>query len=120
MRAAADQGTRIDNISFVLMNDRELLQYNRTYLRHDDLTDVITFPTPSNNGLAGDILISLDRVRENARRYGTSRANELRRVMVHGLLHLCGHEDATAQQRGAMRGLEDRLLLRYGPTRRRG
>ena len=92
------------------MSDRELLHYNRTFLQHEDLTDVITFPSPSNNGLSGDILISLDRVKENARLFDVSTQQELRRVMVHGLLHLCGHTDRNAREKAAMRKLEDHYL----------
>ena len=110
---AREHGTRIDRVCFVLMSDRDLLRYNRTFLGHNDLTDVITFPVESNNGLAGDILISSDRVKENATTYGVSRQQELRRVMVHGVLHLCGHRDGTTSQRKAMRVLEDRHLEQF-------
>jgi rRNA maturation RNase YbeY len=113
MRVAQDHGTRIDTVSFVLMSDRALLQYNRDFLQHDDLTDVITFPVESNNGVSGDILISYDRIRENASEFGVSAQQELRRVMVHGLLHLLGHKDKTKAQREAMRVQEDRFLVRY-------
>ena len=112
-RVAVDHGTRIDEVNYVLMRDTDLLHYNRTFLKHDDLTDVITFPVDSNNGLAGDILISYDRVKENARLFSVSAQQELRRVMVHGLLHLCGHGDKTTAKREAMRRLEDKYLARF-------
>lgn len=111
---ARDHGTRVDGITYVLLSDKGLHHYNVTFLRHDEFTDVITFPAESNNGLAGDVLISLDRVRENARTFGAAPQHELRRVMVHGLLHLCGHGDRTRQQKAAMRALEDRYLERWG------
>ena len=112
-RVAQDHGTRIDAVSYVLMDDRALLKYNRDFLQHDDLTDVITFPVESNNGVSGDVLISYDRIRENANTFGVSAQHELRRVMVHGLLHLLGHSDKTKAQKEAMRVLEDKYLARF-------
>lgn len=112
-RVAQDHGSRIDAVSFVLMTDKELLRYNREFLRHDDLTDVITFPAESNNGVSGDVLMSYDRIRENAGIFGVSAQHELRRVMVHGLLHLLGHTDRTKAQRAGMQALEDKYLARY-------
>ncbi|MBL0036285.1 MAG: rRNA maturation RNase YbeY [Flavobacteriales bacterium] len=112
-RVAQDHGTRIDAVSYVLMDDRALLKYNRDFLQHDDLTDVITFPVESNNGVSGDVLISYDRIRENASTFGVSAQHELRRVMVHGLLHLLGHSDKTKAQKEAMRVLEDKYLARF-------
>ena len=113
-RVAQDHGTRIDLVCYVLMTDKALLHYNRTFLQHDEFTDVITFPVESNNGVAGDILISYDRIRENASTFGVSAQQELRRVMVHGLLHLLGHKDKTKAQREAMRVLEDKCLRKLG------
>jgi rRNA maturation RNase YbeY len=114
---ALDHGTRIDRVAYVLMSDAELLTYNKRFLRHNDLTDVITFPYDSNNGLAGDVLMSLDRIRENARTYGKGVQDELHRVMVHGLLHLCGHKDDSPRKKAAMRALEDRWMAEL-PERR--
>ncbi|MFT3884443.1 MAG: rRNA maturation RNase YbeY [Flavobacteriales bacterium] len=109
-RVAQDHGTRVDRVTYVLMDDDALLHYNNTFLAHDDYTDVITFPVESNNGVAGDILISYDRIRENAATYGVSAQHELHRVMVHGLLHLLGHSDKSKAKREAMRQLEDKYL----------
>ena len=109
-RVAQEHGTRIDSMAFVLMDDAQLLYYNRTFLKHDDLTDVITFPVDNNNGVAGDVLISYDRIRENAQAFGVSAQNELHRVMVHGLLHLLGHSDTSKAKKAAMREQEDRFL----------
>ena len=111
-RVGQDHGTRIDAVSYVLMNDRALLKFNRDFLQHDDLTDVITFPVESNNGVSGDVLISYDRIRENANAFGVSAQHELHRVMVHGLLHLLGHTDKTKAQKEGMRVLEDKYLAR--------
>jgi rRNA maturation RNase YbeY len=110
---AQDHGTRIDAVSFVLMSDKGLLHYNSTFLQHDDYTDVITFPVESNNGVSGDVLMSYDRIRENAATFKVSAQQELRRVMVHGLLHLLGHTDKSKAKREAMRAQEDLFLARY-------
>ncbi len=115
-RVAQDHGTRIDAVNFVLMTDDGLLYYNQTFLDHDDYTDVITFPVDSNNGVAGDVLMSYDRIKENAAAYDVPAAAELRRVMVHGLLHLLGHKDKTKAQRASMRALEEKYLARFQRT----
>ncbi|QQR87887.1 MAG: rRNA maturation RNase YbeY [Flavobacteriales bacterium] len=115
---AQREGRTIAQLTYVLLTDKALLTYNRQYLQHDEYTDIITFDTrfvmvsQSNQDKAihGDILISYDRVKENAATYGVSAQHELHRVMVHGLLHLCGHGDKTDKQRAAMRGLEDKYL----------
>lgn len=110
----ADHGHSVGELSFVLMSDKELLPYNQRYLGHDEYTDVITFDLQTGNGISGDILISYDRVRENARTFCASAAHELHRVMVHGLLHLLGHGDKGAAKRKAMRDQEDKYLARLG------
>ncbi|MBL7962799.1 MAG: rRNA maturation RNase YbeY [Flavobacteriales bacterium] len=112
-RVAQDHGTRIDAVTYVLMDDEALLRYNRDFLQHDDYTDVITFPVESNNGVCGDVLMSHERIKENASEYQVPVAHELRRVMVHGLLHLLGHDDRTKAKKAAMRTLEDKYLARY-------
>ncbi len=111
-QVAQDHGTRVDAVNFVLMTDEALLHYNNTFLHHDDYTDVITFPVESNNGVSGDVLMSYDRIKENARAFGVPLQQELHRVMVHGLLHLLGHTDKTKAKREAMRILEDDFLAR--------
>ncbi len=108
---ARDHAHTIQELNYVLMSDAELLVYNKRYLHHDEYTDVITFDGQTGTGVSGDILMSYDRIRENAGTYGTSINQELGRVMVHGLLHLLGHTDKTKVQRQEMRALEDRYLL---------
>ncbi len=107
---ARDHGHRIEELNFVLMDDDALLRYNQRYLGHNELTDVITFDGQAGTGISGDVLMSLDRIRENAALYGVPLQHELRRVMVHGLLHLLGHGDKTKAQRADMRACEDRYL----------
>jgi len=99
-------------VSLVLVDDAQLLTLNRRHLRRDTLTDVIAF-TLSEPGaplLEGEIYISVERICENAKTYESESAVELRRVTVHGLLHLLGYEDATAAGKDIMRAREDHYL----------
>lgn len=114
IKVARDHDQSIAELNYVLMGDDALLEYNRRYLEHDEYTDVITFDGQTGNGVSGDVLISYDRIKENAALYGVSAQQELRRVMVHGLLHLLGHRDKTKAQREAMRVLEDKYLQLLG------
>ncbi len=109
-RVARDHGTRIEELVYVLMDDERLLEYNKRYLGHDEFTDVITFDGQAGQGVSGDVLMSYDRIRENAQTFGTTSQRELHRVMVHGLLHLLGHTDKTKAERDAMRRSEDKYL----------
>jgi len=110
---ANDHGHSIGELNYVLMSDKALLQYNRDFLQHDEYTDVITFDGQTGTGVSGDVLMSYHRIRENAATFGVSIQHELRRVMVHGLLHLLGHSDKNAALRKAMRAMEDKYLARY-------
>jgi rRNA maturation RNase YbeY len=112
-RVAKDHGHSIGELNFVLLSDKALLKYNQDFLQHDDYTDVITFDGQTGTGVSGDVLMSLDRIKENARTFGVSTQHELRRVMVHGLLHLLGHSDKSEKKRKAMRQQEDKYLARY-------
>lgn len=107
---ASDHGHAIGELTFVLLSDKGLLPYNQRYLGHDEYTDVITFDLQTGNGISGDVLMSYDRIRDNADTYGVSAQAELHRVMVHGLLHLLGHSDKSAAKRAAMRTMEDKYL----------
>ncbi len=109
---AKEHGHSIGELNYVLMSDKALLKYNRDFLGHDEYTDVITFDGQTGTGISGDVLMSIDRIRENAKTFGVSTQQELRRVMVHGLLHLLGHADKSAKARAAMRALEDQWLAR--------
>ncbi len=110
---AKDHGHSIGELNYVLMSDKALLQYNREFLQHDEFTDVITFDGQTGTGVSGDVLMSLDRITDNAKTFGVSAQHELRRVMVHGLLHLLGHSDKSIAKRKAMSALEDKYLARY-------
>ena len=109
-----DHGQSIGELNYVLMSDLALLKFNKEFLQHDDFTDVITFDGGQDGKLVnGDVLMSLDRITDNAKIFGVSTQHELRRVMVHGLLHLLGHTDKKPSQRKAMSALEDKYLARW-------
>ena len=97
-------------ISYVFCNDDHLLDMNRSYLEHDYYTDIITFDYVEGNVVSGDLFISIDRVRDNAKTLGHSVREELHRVMVHGLLHLLGYHDKSKEEQVEMRSKEDYYL----------
>lgn len=102
---------RLGNINIIFCSDNYILDVNQRYLNHDYFTDIITFDYCEGNILSGDLFISLDSVRENAIYYkADSFENELRRVMVHGLLHLIGYDDHTPEQQVLMREKENYYL----------
>nr|WP_299344937.1 rRNA maturation RNase YbeY [Allomuricauda sp.] len=98
------------DISYVFVDDEELLKVNKEYLGHDWYTDIITFDYGSGNVLSGDIFISIDRVRDNAKKYKVDFANELLRVMAHGMLHLAGYNDKTEEESSIMRAKEEEKI----------
>ena len=107
------RGQQLDDISVVFMLDEELLELNRRHLNHDEYTDIITFDMRDRipeDALKGELYISVERVKENARLNGHGMDEELDRVMVHGLLHMLGFKDKTAAERAAMRAEEDLCL----------
>ena len=110
---AKDHGHSIGELNYVLMSDLDLLAYNRDFLQHDEFTDVITFDGQTGTGVSGDVLMSLDRIKDNAATFGVSTQQELRRVMVHGLLHLLGHSDKSVAKRKAMSAMEDKYLAMF-------
>ncbi|MFA6126396.1 MAG: rRNA maturation RNase YbeY [Bacteroidales bacterium] len=106
------EGKKPGVISYIFCSDEFLLNINIQFLKHDYYTDVISFDYSVNNVVSGDIIISLDRVKENSGLMGVSYLDELRRVMVHGLLHLIGYEDSTKKLRADMSVREDLYLAR--------
>ena len=87
---AATYGKKVGDISYIFCSDEKILEVNRQYLQHDYHTDIITFDYCEGDRLSGDLFISLDTVRTNAEQFGASYDNELHRVIIHGILHLCG------------------------------
>ena len=108
---AAQEGKQIGELNYMFCSDEHMLEVNGQHLNHHYFTDILTFPMPSGTGVSGDILISIDRVRDNARQLGETTTAELHRVMAHGLLHLLGHDDTTPKLKTEMRQAEDRCLL---------
>lgn len=97
-------------ISYIFCDDEYMLTQNQAFLNHDTYTDIITFDDCFGDVVAGSILISLDRVKENADKFGKTFENELLRVVVHGTLHLCGYKDKTDDEAKVMRQKEDESL----------
>lgn len=107
---AAGYGKKVGEVAYIFCNDAKILEINRQYLRHDYCTDIITFDYCENNVLSGDIFISIDTVCSNAQRFGTTPDNELRRVMIHGILHLCGQDDQQPSDQVEMTRKENAAL----------
>lgn len=109
-------GHTAGTLAFLFTNDEEMLRLNRKHLNHDYFTDILTFPNPSAKGLSADIVISIDRVRENAKTLGHRPLDELHRVIAHGVLHLIGFDDCSPQAKIEMRKTEDKwLTMRKAP-----
>lgn len=112
-----NHGKKLARIDFIFCSDEFLLEMNRDYLQHDYYTDIITFDQSDQEGfVSGDIYISTDRVFENAIDANTSFANELHRVVIHGVLHLLGYTDNTLSEKNEMRSMEDNSLQILGIT----
>lgn len=110
IEAAAQKGYAVEALNYIFCDDDYLLDINKRFLQHDYLTDIITFPGDDGPGLKGDIFISVDRVLENAALYNVTFDEELRRVMIHGTLHLMGYTDGTKEEKEIMRSEEDAML----------
>lgn len=105
------EGFTLGAVNYVLCSDEYLLEMNRQYLDHDYYTDILTFDnSESDTEIEGDIFISLERVHENAGSESTAPDEELRRVLAHGILHLCGYDDHAAEEKANMRKKEDYYL----------
>lgn len=101
------------DITYIFCNDDYLGSMNEKYLKHNTLTDIITFDYSEKGKLSGDIFISIERVKENAESFNTTFSAELGRVMAHGVLHLSGYKDKSAEDKKVMRGKEDLYLASY-------
>lgn len=100
----------ISELNFTFMSDDDLLHINRDYLDHDYYTDIITFDNTIGRIISADIAISYDRVKDNASALGVDVSVELKRVMIHGVLHCMGFKDETDEQKQTMRDVEDEML----------
>ncbi|NVK03458.1 MAG: rRNA maturation RNase YbeY [Flavobacteriia bacterium] len=108
---AKGEDLSIRQLSYRFISDDEMLEENRRLLRHDYYTDIITYGEVVRSRISGDIIISYDRVRDNSNTLNKSVIDERDRVLVHGLLHLCGYGDKTEEEELKMRQLEDKYLL---------
>ena len=107
---AKDHQSKIKNILYIFCDDEYLLEINKEHLGHDYYTDIITFPYEEGKIIEADVLISLDRVQDNAQEYEVDYKEELMRVMVHGLLHLIGFRDKSEDETASMRAEENKAL----------
>lgn len=107
---ATDYNFESFSLSIVFGNDEWLLNINETFLNHDYYTDIITFDYTEHSILSGDLCVSIDRVSDNANKLNVSRETELFRVVIHGVLHLCGLNDKSEDEKKVMRKTEDKYL----------
>lgn len=107
---AASYGCKVGEIGYLFVDDEKILEVNREYLGHDYYTDVITFDYDEDDTVSGDIVISLDTVRSNAQLFGKTYEEELYRVIIHGILHLCGINDKGPGEREIMEAAENKAL----------
>ncbi len=115
LRSVAEaEGYTLGDVNYIFCSSERLLAMNREFLGHDYFTDVITFDYSDRRGtkvVSGDVFIDVETVADNAREYGAGRTEEMRRVVVHGLLHLCGQKDKTPRANAQMHRKEDKYLI---------
>ena len=107
---AAQYGRKVGEIGYLFVNDEKILEVNKEYLGHDYYTDIITFDYDEGDVINGDLIISLDTVRSNALLFGKTYNEELHRVIIHGILHLCGINDKGPGEREIMEAAENKAL----------
>lgn len=107
---AASHSKTVGNINYLFISDEEILEANRKFVNHDYYTDIITFDYSRGDRIAGDVMISLDTVASNAEKFGVPYERELMRVIIHGVLHLCGINDKGPGEREVMEANEDAAL----------
>ena len=113
VEVAAAENCLIHDLVFLFVSDQELLAMNKKYLKHNYFTDVITFGELDGDKISGNIAISVDRVLDNSKRYGVRFDEELKRVMVHGLLHIIGYNDKTKKEKLTMSQKETDALKMF-------
>jgi rRNA maturation RNase YbeY len=107
---AETYGKKVGQIAYIFVNDDKILEVNRQYLHHDYYTDIITFDDSEDDTVSGDLFISLDTVKSNSEQIGTPYTQELHRVIIHGVLHLCGINDKGPGEREVMEAAENKAL----------
>ena len=113
-RVAEQHGYSVGDVAYIFCDDEKILEVNRQYLQHDYYTDIITFDYTEGRRIAGDIFISLDTVASNAEQFHTTYEQELHRVIIHGILHLCGIDDKGPGEREVMEQHENAALSLLG------
>ena len=113
-QVAKSYGKVVGDVCYIFVDDETMLDINRRFLGHDYYTDHIGFDYSEGDALSGDIYISLDTVASNARLFGTTFADELHRIIIHGLLHLCGLRDKSPEEQTRMQQAEDKALREQG------
>jgi rRNA maturation RNase YbeY len=109
-----NEGKAFESLDYIFCNDEYLLEINQTYLKHDDLTDIITFDLSDSPAMIkGEIYISVERVQDNSLLFNTSFRDELARVVFHGALHLCGYKDKSNQEQMEIRRKENQYLKTF-------
>ena len=101
------EGKKLGDINYIFCDDEYLLKVNQDYLQHDYYTDIITFDYVKGKTISGDIFVSLERIKDNAEMLGKDYPSEFRRVVAHGVLHLCGYKDKSPEDEKLMREKED-------------
>ena len=107
---AAEESRKVGDITFVFCDDNYLLKINKEFLDHDTYTDIITFDYSVGNEMISEVYVSTTRVEENAKKYKQTFENEIHRVIIHGVLHLCGYNDKTEEEKQIMRDKENHYL----------
>lgn len=109
-QVAATYNKKVGEVAYIFVDDAKILEVNQQYLQHDYYTDIITFDYTEGNTISGDLFISLDTVRTNAEGLGCTYDEELYRVIIHGILHLCGINDKGPGEREIMEAAENKAL----------
>ena len=111
IKAVAEKhGFKLGDIAYIFCSDKRILEVNRQFLSHDYYTDIITFDYTEGNKISGDLFISLDTVKSNAEKFDTDYDQEFHRVVIHGILHLCGINDKGPGEREIMEANENEAL----------
>jgi rRNA maturation RNase YbeY len=116
-QVAASYDKQIGDIAFIFCSDEKILEVNNRYLQHDYYTDIITFDYTENDTISGDIFISTDTVKSNSEKFKTDYNEELHRIIIHGILHLCGIKDKGPGEREHMTVCENKALNEIQDTR---
>ncbi len=108
------EGVKLFSLTYIFCSDKYLLQLNKEFLNHDYYTDILTFDLSSKKrGKEGEVYISIDRIKDNAKKFNINFERELHRVIFHGMLHLCNYQDKSLKETQKMRNAEEKLLKLY-------